>query len=167
MNRTAKRISFLQGCFALALAIVVLRAGQLQLVEGATGRSRRSRARTARDTLEARRGSIYDRRGVQLAVTQEFYHVGIAPNEVVNSRAHGPGWRRARSTWAPASCSAGSGRGSTCTSTGPYTATEIEPLRQLKGVHLEGSFRRDYPLVAGGARDRPAPSRQQPWRLGA
>ena len=28
---------------------------------------------------------------------------------------------------------------------GPYTATEIEPLRRLSGVHLEGSFRRDYP----------------------
>ena len=91
MNRTAKRISFLQGCFALALALVVLRAGQLQLVEGSYWSEQAESRRTARDTLEARRGSIYDRRGVQLAVTQEFYHVGIAPNEVKDTPRHGAG----------------------------------------------------------------------------
>ena len=32
--------------------------------------------------LPARRGALYDRNGVPLAVTQEFYHVGIAPNEL-------------------------------------------------------------------------------------
>jgi cell division protein FtsI/penicillin-binding protein 2 len=53
MNRTAKRISFLQGCFALALALVVLRAGQLQLVEGSYWSEQAESRRTARDTLEA------------------------------------------------------------------------------------------------------------------
>lgn len=144
MKRTANRISFLQGCFALALAIVVLRAGQLQLVEGKSWSEVAASRRTARDTLEARRGSIYDRRGVQLAVTQEFYHVGIAPNEVTERGAllrAGPGalgvsagelQRKLRS-------------GKYAYFYGPFTATEIEPLRKLKGVHLEGSFRRDYP----------------------
>ena len=144
MNRTAKRISFLQGCFALALALVVLRAGQLQLVEGSYWSEQAESRRTARDTLEARRGSIYDRRGVQLAVTQEFYHVGIAPNEVKDTRGMVQAASRALDV--------GAGElqrrlraGKYMYFYGPYTATEIEPLRQLKGVHLEGSFRRDYP----------------------
>ncbi|MBP2646638.1 MAG: penicillin-binding protein transpeptidase [Gemmatimonadetes bacterium] len=144
MNRTAKRILFLQGCFALALALVVLRAGQLQLVEGSYWSEQAESRRTARDTLEARRGSIYDRRGVQLAVTQEFYHVGIAPNEVVDRRVLVQAGTRALGV--------GAGElqrklraGKYLYFYGPYTATQIEPLRQLKGVHLEGSFRRDYP----------------------
>ena len=144
MNRTAKRISFLQGCFALALALVVLRAGQLQLVEGSYWSEQAQSRRTARDTLEARRGSIYDRRGVQLAVTQEFYHVGIAPNEVAD--------RRELVNVASRSLGVGAGElqrklrtGKYMYFYGPYTATEIEPLRRLSGVHLEGSFRRDYP----------------------
>ena len=117
MNRTAKRISFLQGCFALALALVVLRAGQLQLVEGSYWSEQAESRRTARDTLEARRGSIYDRRGVQLAVTQEFYHVGIAPNEVKDTPRAWCRRRRAHSTSAPVSCSGSCVPGSTCTST--------------------------------------------------
>jgi len=144
MNRTAKRISFLQGCFALALASIVFRAGQLQLVEGSYWSAQAESRRTARDTLEARRGSIYDRRGVQLAVTQEFYHVGIAPNEVVEPRVLVQAASRALDV--------GAGElqrklrsGKYMYFYGPYTATQIEPLRQLKGVHLEGSFRRDYP----------------------
>lgn len=144
MNRTAKRISFLQGCFALALVLIVLRAGQLQLVEGNYWSEQAESRRTARDTLEARRGSIYDRRGVQLAVTQEFYHVGIAPNEVVD--------RRVLAQTAARALGVGAGElqrklrgGKYMYFYGPYTATQIEALRKLKGVHLEGSFRRDYP----------------------
>ncbi len=144
MSRSPGRISFLQGCFALALGVIVLRAGQLQLVEGSYWSGQAESRRTARDTLEARRGSIYDRRGVQLAVTQEFFHVGIAPNEVVDGRVLVQAASRALGV------SAGEMQrklrsGKYIYFYGPYTATQIEPLRQLKGVHLEGSFRRDYP----------------------
>ena len=144
MNRTAKRISFLQGCFALALALVVMRAGQLQLVEGTYWSEQAESRRTARDTLEARRGSIYDRRGVQLAVTQEFYHVGIAPNEVVDRRVMIQAGTRALGVGA-AELQRKLRAGKYMYFYGPYTATQIEPLRRLKGVHLEGSYRRDYP----------------------
>lgn len=144
MNRTAKRISFLQGCFALALALVVFRAGQLQLVEGKYWSAEAESRRTARDTLEARRGSIYDRRGVQLAVTQEFYHVGIAPNEVKDRRVLVQAASRALGV-GPGELQRKLRGGKYMYFYGPYTATQIEPLRTLKGVHLEGSFRRDYP----------------------
>lgn len=144
MKRFATRVGFLQACFALALVVVILRAGQLQLVQGKEWAREAESRRTERDTLEARRGSIYDRRGVQLAVTQEFFHVGIAPNEVKERAAllrvaarqlrvsQGELERRFR-------------REKYLYFYGPFTATEVEPLRRYKGVHLEGSFRRDYP----------------------
>ena len=37
--------------------------------------------------LPARRGALYDRNGIPLAITQEFYHVGVAPNELEDIRA--------------------------------------------------------------------------------
>lgn len=144
MKRFATRVGFLQACFALGLVLVLIRAGQLQLVQGRYWAHQAEERRTERDTLEARRGSIYDRRGVQLAVTQEFFHVGIAPNEVTERAdlirtaarqlqvAGGQLDRRFR-------------REKYIYFYGPYTATQVEPLRKFNGVHLEGSYRRDYP----------------------
>ena len=51
------------------------------------GLSEAERQRTERTVLPARRGALYDRNGVPLAVSQEFYHVGVAPNELVDARA--------------------------------------------------------------------------------
>ena len=139
MNRTAKRISFLQGCFALALAIVVLRAGQLQLVEGSYWSEQAESRRTARDTLEARRGSIYDARRPARG------DAGVLPR---GHRAQRGGEQPANGQAASRALDVGAGSCSAAAAGkymyfyGPYTATEIEPLRQLKGVHLEGSFRR-------------------------
>jgi len=144
MARPAMRISFLQGCLLLGLGVVLARAAQLQLFQGEQWSDRAEKQRTTRDTLEARRGSVYDRRGTPLAVTQEFYHVGIAPNEVKDrkevvrlvSRAlqlpAGELDRRIRNE-------------RYVYYHGPFTATDIEPLRRLKGVHPEGSYRRSYP----------------------
>ena len=85
-----------RSCLALGAVLVVARAAQLQLVEGATGGRRPSgHAQETRGTLEARRGGIYDRNGVQLAVTQEYFHVGIAPNELRDRRADAPADRAA------------------------------------------------------------------------
>jgi cell division protein FtsI (penicillin-binding protein 3) len=144
VKRFSARVGFLQACFAIALALVLVRAGQLQLAQGARWAREAEARRTERDTLEARRGSIYDRRGVQLAVTQEFFHVGIAPNEVKE--------RRALIRVAARQLRVGAGelerrfrRDKYIYFYGPYTATQVEPLRRFRGVHLDGSFRRDYP----------------------
>ncbi len=82
------------GCVAL-----LARAVQLQIIDGEqVGERGREHAHRAAGCSPARRGALYDRNGVPLAITQEFYHVGIAPNELRRSRrgvpAHRPQPRR-------------------------------------------------------------------------
>jgi cell division protein FtsI (penicillin-binding protein 3) len=144
MARLTARLSFMQTCLLGGLLLLLGRAAQLQLLQGDRWSERAEKQRTARDTLEARRGAIYDRRGVPLAVTQEFYHVGVAPNEVKDRAAV----LRAvsRQLGIPAGRLDRRMRSERYVYFhGPYTATQIEPLRRLKGVHTEGSYRRAYP----------------------
>src|SRR5713101_5593927 len=65
------------------------RAVQVQILHGRRWAEEAQAQRTERIVLEARRGALYDRHGTPLAVTQETYHVGIAPNELRDPAADG------------------------------------------------------------------------------
>ena len=82
MAKPAARIAVIQAGFALGVLVLLTRAVQLQIVEGEAWARLAESSRTERRVLPARRGALYDRNGVPLAVTQEFYRVGIAPNEL-------------------------------------------------------------------------------------
>jgi cell division protein FtsI (penicillin-binding protein 3) len=139
------RIAAIQFGFALGVAALLARAAQLQILDGESWAKEAESTRTERRTLPARRGALYDRNMVPLAITQEFYHVGIAPNELDDP---GPAFRmivrslgipagplerefRARKRWIYLH--------------GPFNATQVQPLRDVSGVHLEGAFQRFYP----------------------
>ncbi|HYL29707.1 MAG TPA: penicillin-binding transpeptidase domain-containing protein [Gemmatimonadales bacterium] len=144
MAKPAARIAAIQFCFAVGITAVVARAAQLQLVQGARWAGEAEAQRTERAVLPAARGTLYDRNGVALAITQEFYHVGVAPNELTDRRAAVALLARqlglpagqierelARKKWAYWH--------------GPFTATQVQPLRGAKGIHLDGEFLRFYP----------------------
>jgi cell division protein FtsI (penicillin-binding protein 3) len=145
MAKPAVRIGVIQFGFALGIATLLARAAQLQILDGESWAKEAESTRTERRTLPARRGALYDRNLVPLAVTQEFYHVGIAPNElddpatafrlIVRSLGipAGPLGRefRARKRWIYLH--------------GPFNATQVQPLRDVSGIHLEGAFQRFYP----------------------
>lgn len=144
MAKPAARIAAIQFCFAVGITAVVARAAQLQLVQGARWAGEAEAQRTERAVLPAARGTIYDRNGVALAITQEFYHVGVAPNELTDRRAAVALLSRqlrlaagqverelARRKWAYWH--------------GPFTATQVQSLRGVKGIHLDGKFLRFYP----------------------
>lgn len=143
-NRPGTRITVLQFFLLLGMGLVLARAAQLQLIEGSKLRAQASERRTERRVLEARRGAIYDRRGQPLAISQEFYHAGVAPNEVENrtrfvrsvSRALGISARelerRMRSK-------------RYAYFHGPFTASQLAPVRGARGLHLESEFARAYP----------------------
>ena len=82
MAKPAVRIAAIQFGFALGVLAILARAAQLQIVQGERWAREAERKRTERVVLPARRGALYDRNGVPLAITQEFYHVGVAPNEL-------------------------------------------------------------------------------------
>jgi cell division protein FtsI (penicillin-binding protein 3) len=162
MARPLARIAVIQFCFALGVLAILARAAQLQLWQGDQWAQQAQRQRTERTVLPARRGAIYDRNGVPLAVSQEFYHVGVAPNELADAR------RAARLLSRHLRVSL-SGLERDLRSRkrwiyyhGPFTATQVQPLRRLDGVHLTGDFQRFYPsrglarpIIGGLSPDRP------------
>jgi cell division protein FtsI (penicillin-binding protein 3) len=162
MARPTTRISVVQFGFGLAVLAILARAAQLQLIQGDRWAQQAARQRTERAVLPAKRGGLYDRTGVPLALSQEFYHVGVAPNELTDPRSAGREmirwlgidaatvWRdlRAGKRWIYYH--------------GPYTATQVQRLRQLDGIHLSRDFQRFYPsrslarpIIGGLSPDRP------------
>jgi cell division protein FtsI (penicillin-binding protein 3) len=162
MAKPHARISAIQFGFLLVILGILARAAQLQLVEGERWAEQARRQRTERAVLPARRGGLFDRNGIPLAISQEFYHVGIAPNELGNTRAAarlvsrhlGVSWTelwrdiRAGKRWIYFH--------------GPFSASQVQPLRRVAGVHLSRDFHRFYPspslarpIIGGLSSDRP------------
>ncbi|MBW8772848.1 MAG: hypothetical protein JF590_06110, partial [Gemmatimonadetes bacterium] len=145
MAKFETRLTVVQVGLGLALVAAVAQAGRLQLVRGREFASEAARARTVREVLPARRGAIRDRNGVPLAITQEYYHIGLAPNEFADpasavrvvAKALGMDAEKIRRQ-----VRAGK---SWIYYHGPFTAAQVDPLRDVKGVHLEGEFARFYP----------------------
>jgi cell division protein FtsI (penicillin-binding protein 3) len=145
MARTAHRIAALQFGFAVAVLAVLGRAAQVQLVQRERWAREAEQQRTVRAVLPARRGALYDRNGVPLAITQEFYHVGVAPNELRDIRAGFVLLVRSLGVSAPALDREFQARKRWIYLHGPFNATQVQPLRGVNGIHLDGDFQRFYP----------------------
>src|SRR6266516_1185923 len=143
MAKPLVRLRVVEVGLAAALVALLFRAAQVQLVDGRRYAAAAKAQRTEHVVLEARRGALYDRHGTAIALTQETYHLGIAPNELrdpsrdigtIVRQLHLPradlerGLRR-RYAWFA----------------GPFTTLEVQPLRSMRGVHLEPLLRRFYP----------------------
>lgn len=145
MAKPTVRIAAIQlGC-ALGVAVILARAAQLQILQGERWASEAAAKRTERVMLPARRGALYDRNGVPLAITQEFYHVGIAPNELQDRRTAFRQLVRHLGVSAPALDREFRSGKRWLYLHGPFNATQVQPLRGLRGIHLTGSYRRFYP----------------------
>src|SRR3989442_1726528 len=143
MARPAVRIQVVEFGVLVGLALLVGRAAQVQLLNGRRWAEEAQAQRTERIVLQARRGALFDRHGTPLAVTQETYHVGIAPNELRDPAADGALISRrlglSPRTWQQAL------RRRYAYLAGPYSALEVQPLRTVRGVHLESVLNRFYP----------------------
>jgi len=143
MAKPLVRLRVVEIGIGIALLALVLRAAQVQLVEGRRYAAAAKAQRTERVILDARRGTLYDRHGLGLALTQETYHVGIAPNELRDpSRDVGTIARQLR--LAPRDVEHALHRRYAWFA-GPFTPPEVQPLRALRGIHLEPVLRRFYP----------------------
>jgi cell division protein FtsI (penicillin-binding protein 3) len=146
MAKPVVRIKAVEICFLLAVVAVLGRAAQLQIVEGGYWSRKAAQLRTSHEVVPARRGTIFDRNGSPLAVTQEFYHLGIAPNEItdradlirkVSRNLDIPAARLTRDLRTK----------SYAYYHGPFTAQQVEGVRALAGVHLEPEYDRFYPAL--------------------
>ncbi len=143
MAKPQVRLQVVQVAFGLGVVAVLARAGQVQLLEGARYRAAAAAARTEQVVLSARRGGFYDRNGVPLALTREVYQVGIAPRELRNRRRDGRTVAAALGLSTPAVDRAL--RRPYAYFPGPYSASDVEPLRGVDGVHLTHQVSRFYP----------------------
>ncbi|HEV8510579.1 MAG TPA: penicillin-binding transpeptidase domain-containing protein [Gemmatimonadales bacterium] len=143
MAKPLVRLRVVEIGIAAALLALVVRAGQVQLVEGRRYAAAAQAQRTERVVLDARRGTLFDRHGTAIALTQETYHVGIAPNELRDPTRDVA--RIARQLRLPAREVERAVRRRYGWFAGPFTALEVQPLRNLRGVHLEPVPRRFYP----------------------
>ena len=163
MTRPQARIAVIQFCFGLGVLAILGRAAQLQLFQGDNWARQAERQRTEEAVLPARRGALHDRNGVPLAVSHEYYHVGVAPNELAEPRRAARLLSRSLRVPLPALERDLRARKRWIYYHGPFTATQVEPLRRLSGVHLTGNFQRFYPsralarpIIGGLSHDRAA-----------
>ena len=145
MLKLPSRQTFIASGFALAAVAVVARAAQLSLVQGARWRARASAQQTATVTLPARRGGLYDRNGVALALSQESFDIGVAPRElddpdhVAGALAMATGRPRAEIR-----AQLRSGR-VWLMWPGPFSWVQVAVLSGEPGVHLTRRLDRFYP----------------------
>ena len=143
MAKPAIRLQVVEVGVFLSLVLLVGRAAQVQIVHGRRWAEEAQAQRTERIVLAARRGTLYDRHGTPLAVTQETYHVGIAPNELRDPATDGALISRRLGLSVRVWQQALSRRYAYFA--GPYSALEVQPLRSVRGVHLESVLNRFYP----------------------
>jgi len=151
MPKLPSRITLIGAGFAVAALAVVVRAAYVQLYQGTYWRGRAMEQQTVHVALPARRGALFDRNGVALALSQETYGVGVAPKQVreraliagrlaaVVGRPRDDLLRLLASdrVWAEWP--------------GPYQWTDVAALRGLRGVYLRRRLVRYYPKVDFGA----------------
>src|SRR2546425_654143 len=145
MAKSAVRLQVVQVGVFTALALLAVRAAQVQLLEGRRWAEEAQAQRTERIVLHARRGTLSDRHGTPLALTQEMYHVGVAPNELRDPG--GDGAVIARQLGLSATAGQQALRKRYAYFAGPFSALEVQPLRSVRGVHLEPVVNRFYPAL--------------------
>src|SRR5881396_2041948 len=143
MAKPLVRLRVVEIVLGAALLALVLRAGQVQLLEGRKYAAAAKAQRTERVVLAARRGTLFDRHGLGLALTQETYHVGVAPNELRDPTRDAATIAH-RLRLAPRDVERGLRRRYAWFA-GPFTTLEVQPLRTVRGIHLEPVLRRFYP----------------------
>ncbi len=150
MANPVTRISFLNVVLLLGLAGIVGRAVQLQVVEGDRWRAQAERTRTETRSLPARRGTLYDRQGSPLAISQEKYRVGVAPWEVPARQADTVARLLVRDLDFPRAKVREAFRAVRqgehyLYRYAPATASQVEALRRYRGIRLEPVYLRTYP----------------------
>src|SRR3989449_4649891 len=143
MARPAVRIQVVEFGVRVGLAWRGGGAVQVQILHGRRWAEEARAQRTERIVLRARRGALYDRHGTPLAVTQETYHVGIAPNELRDPTADGALISRRLGLTAGAWQLALRRRYAYFA--GPYSALEGQPPRGGRGGPLEPVLNPFYP----------------------
>jgi cell division protein FtsI (penicillin-binding protein 3) len=129
----------------IAVIAIVARAVQLQAVEGERWAKVAAEQQRGRVPLPARRGGIYDRNGVPLALTHETFGAAVAPRELRDPKA------AAERLVAVLALTPAEARRATdrerrwVVLPGRFSAEQRKQMAGLRGVHFERRLDRFYP----------------------
>jgi cell division protein FtsI (penicillin-binding protein 3) len=149
MPRTMRR-GILLGCFLASGSLVFAKAARLQVVEHERWVMAAEDQHRERLELPARRGAIFDRNGVPLALSHEMYQVSVAPSELRDPRgaaralADGLGISESRANEVVSSSRRW------IVLPGRFTAEQRRKVGTLRGVYFERQFERFYPQGDAG-----------------
>ena len=82
-----RRVRLLVGVFTLAFAAVLARAGWIEAVRGPSLSRLAASQHREQVTIPARRGTIYDRNGVEIAIGERAMTVYANPQQIRDPRA--------------------------------------------------------------------------------
>ncbi len=143
MARAVLRLRAVQVAFAVGAVALVVRAAQVQLVDGSVYQRRARSQRTEHVVLPPPRGGIYDRNRIPLALTQESFHVGVDPGELRNVATAAAAI--ARELGLPLRSVQEKFQRDYAYFHGPYNSSVVQPLRGIRGVYLTSELTRFHP----------------------
>jgi cell division protein FtsI (penicillin-binding protein 3) len=144
-RRPSWRRRLILASWLVGLLAVAVRSGQVQSVQSVTWRAMAEAQQTTHMEVAAPRGTILDRDGAPLAVSQETYKIGVAPHELRDvdqvrrllEETVGLSPRKARQVvsterrWGVIP--------------GTYPPAVREKLSGVRGIHLERQLERSHP----------------------
>ena len=139
------RRALLLGGFALAGAVVLGRAFQLQALDGEVWAERAGEQQRERAPLPARRGTIFDRDSVPLALSHETFRVSIAPRELRDRKETAAALRDALGLSRRDAERATSLQRSWVVLSGRFAVEQRQRLGDQRGVYFERDLERFYP----------------------
>jgi cell division protein FtsI (penicillin-binding protein 3) len=139
------RRRILLGSMALAALLVIGRGVHLQAFEGEKWRAAAERQHQDRVPVPARRGGIFDRDGVPLALSYETFRISVAPRELKSPAGAAAALREALGVSASAARRATDRKLRWVVLPGRFTAEQREKLRGIQGIHFERKLERFYP----------------------
>jgi cell division protein FtsI (penicillin-binding protein 3) len=135
---------------AIAAVLIVGRSVQLQGFEGDKWRAEAAAQQQARVPLAARRGAIFDRDGVPLALTRETFRLSIAPNELTDRDAAVRQLAQVLELGRSAARRATSKDRKWVVLPGRFTAEQRREIGDPRGFHWERRLERFYPQGSVG-----------------
>lgn len=144
-QRLRARRRLLLASITAAALLVVGRAVQLQGFQGERWRQAAADQHQARVPLPARRGAIFDRDGVPLALTRETFALSVAPREVRDRDAAVAAMRERLGLSRAAARRATDPERAWVVLPGRFTAEQRRQAGDLRGFHWERRLDRFYP----------------------
>jgi cell division protein FtsI (penicillin-binding protein 3) len=139
-----RRLTLL-GAFGAGMLLVLGQAVKLQAIEHEKWAGAAEDQQRERVPLAARRGSIFDRDGVPLALSHETYSVSVAPHELRDRRNAARQLREALGLSAAEAQRAIDDRRRWVVLPGRFSAEQRRRLGEMRGVYFERRLERFYP----------------------